>query len=93
MDSSSPAHSHFIGYRIGGRDKCRLHVTLSILDKHDNTLCQLYQTGTAAAPVEKDFTTSPYFGRNFTPPAAGNAQSVRADSSSRLRAEVRLVLD
>jgi hypothetical protein len=91
--SSNPEHSHYIGYSIEGRDKCRLHATLSILDKHDKILRQVDKTGTAEAPNEKDFLASRYWGRSFTPTAAEKAQSVRADGSIRLRAEVRLFLD
>ena len=91
--SSKPQHSHFIGFNVQGRDKCRVHATLSLLDKHDKILRQVHETGTAEAPEEFDFTASTYKGRYFTPTAAEKAQSVRADGSIRLRAEVRLFLD
>jgi len=89
--SSHPEFSHYIGFTIDGRDKCRAHMTLSIPDKHDKTLRQVLETGTAAVPVERDFTA--YEGEHFTPTAAEKAQSVRVDGSIRLRAEVRLFLD
>ena len=91
-DSSDPKHSHCIGFKIEGRDKCRLHATFSILDKHDKILRQAFEAGTAAAPRERDFTDG-FGGKYFTPTAAEKAQSVRADGSIRLRAEVRLFLD
>ena len=88
--SSRPEFSHFIGYNIEGRDKCRVHATFSILDKHDKILRQVHTAGTAAAPVELHFTTYPCKGGRFTPTAAEKAQSVRADGSIRLRVMVRL---
>ena len=91
--SSNPKFSHFIGYLIEGRAKCRAYVTLSILDKHDKILRQVHEMGTAAAPNEVDFTASTFWGRNFTPTAAEKALSARADGSIRLRAEMRLFLD
>ena len=79
--SSDAEFSHFIGCSIEGRDKCRVHVTLSILDKHDKILREVYEGGTAAAPLEIDFTGSPCWGDEFTPTAEEKAQSVRADGS------------
>ena len=83
---------HFIGFRLEGLAKCRLHYTVCVLDKHDKTLRQVHKLGTATAPIEKDFTVSRYWGRNFTPTAEEKAQSVRADGSIRLRAVVTLFL-
>jgi hypothetical protein len=91
--SAYPACSHFIGYTIEGRDKCRVHATFFILDNHDKILRQVHEMGTAAAPDEFDFTAPTYWGQTFTPTAADKARSVRADGSIRLRAEVRLFLD
>jgi hypothetical protein len=94
--SSDPEHSHFIGYGIKGRAKCKVHVTLSILDKHDKVLRSLPDIGTAAAPseqVEPDFKVLSGWGREFTPTAEEKVQSERADGSIRLRAVVRLFLD
>ena len=90
--SSKAEFSHFIGYRINGRGRCRVHATLSILDKYDKILRKIYKKGTAAAPLEIDCTKG-YWGKEFTPTAEEKAQSVRADGSIRLRAEVRLFLD
>ena len=64
--------------------KCRVHITLSILDKYDKILREVNELGTAAAP-------SCAF--SFTPTAEEKARSVRADGSIRLRADVRLFLD
>ena len=84
---------HFIGFRLQGLAKCRLHYTVSVLDKHDKTLYQVFEAGTAAAPVETDFTDGSYDGNYCTPTAEEKAQSVRADGSIRLRAVVSLFLD
>jgi hypothetical protein len=91
--SSDLEHSHFIGFRIEVGVRCKMHATFSILDKHDKTLRTVKEMGTAAAPVEIDFTLHPSWGVNFTPTVEEKAQSVRADGSIRLRAVVRLFLD
>ena len=91
--AANPEHSNYIGWEINGRDKCMTHTTLSILDKHDAILNKVYEHGTAAAPKEVDFSNARMVGRSFTPTAEEKAQSVRADGSIRLRAEVRLFLD
>ena len=91
--SVDPEHSHFIGFRIEGRENCRVHAKFSILDKHDKTLHPVIQIGTAIAPAELDFTTNLDWGKSFTPTAEEKAQSVRAHGSIRLRAVVRLFLN
>jgi len=91
--SSGPERSYFIGYGIKGRAKCKVHVILSILDKHDKVLLSLPEIGTAAEPTEHKFTAVPHWGRNFRPTAEEKAQSERADGSIRLRAVVRLFLE
>jgi hypothetical protein len=93
QSSSKLDSSHFIGYGIKGRDKCRVHATLSILDKDDKILRTVYEAGTAEKPDEDDLTVSSTWGYSFTPTAAEKAQSERADGSIRLRAEVRLFLE
>jgi len=83
-------HTHLIMFCFDGRAKCRVHATFSILDKHNKTLRQVYEFGTADAPeIAEDFDP----GDDFTPTADDKAQSVRADGSIRLRAVVRLFLD
>jgi hypothetical protein len=67
---------------------CRLHATVSILDRYDNPLCQ-FQIGTANNP--RNIAT--YLGKSFRMTAEEKRQSVRADGSIRLRAVVRLFLD
>ena len=88
-----PLHSHFIGYEMKGIDQCKVHVTCSILDKHDKILRTVHEQGTATAPFAQVFTSSIVWGQAFTPTAEEKAQSVRADGSIRLRAEVRLFLE
>jgi len=78
---------------IEGKTKCRVHITLSILDKHGKILREVHKLGTATEPAEEDFTVFPHWAGAFTPTAVEKAQSVRADGSIRLRAEVRLFLD
>jgi hypothetical protein len=83
--ASNPELSHCIGYGIEGRDKFKAHVTLSILDKHDKTLREVYRDGTATAPSQVVFLPqcdSRFRGRNFTPTAEEKAQSVRPLSLS-----------
>ncbi|KAJ1494542.1 hypothetical protein T484DRAFT_1765259 [Baffinella frigidus] len=91
--SSTPQHSHFIGFRIEGLGKCKAHATFSFLDQHDKTLREVIKLGTATAPFERDFSVMYLWGQFFTPTAEERAQSVRADGSIRLRAVVRLFLD
>jgi len=83
-----------IGFTVSGRAKCRVHATFSLLDKHNATLRQVCEIGTADAPreVEEDYECLSC-GNPFTPTADEKAQSVRADGSIRLRAVVRLFLD
>ncbi|KAJ1490921.1 hypothetical protein T484DRAFT_1776215 [Baffinella frigidus] len=90
---SRPEHSHHIGLKVEGRAKCMLHATLSILDKHDQTLRKVQEFGTSTTPKELDFALSPFWGGKFTPTDEEQEQSVRADGSIRLRAVVRLFLD
>ncbi|KAJ1468674.1 hypothetical protein T484DRAFT_1754960 [Baffinella frigidus] len=84
--------SHFIGFDIVGEHKTlRVHATMSVLDKEDRTLRQVYEIGTAAAPEE----VSPEgndvsYGIDFTPTKAEQDASVRPDGSVRLRAVVRV---
>ncbi|KAJ1494537.1 hypothetical protein T484DRAFT_2469952 [Baffinella frigidus] len=78
--------SHFIGFGIERDGKCRVHATFSILDKHDKTLRQVCELGTATEPYEIN---GRLWGHKFTPTAEEKAQSVRADGSIRLRAVVR----
>ncbi|KAJ1494555.1 hypothetical protein T484DRAFT_1765324 [Baffinella frigidus] len=89
--SEDPEHSHYIGFEIAGIPKCGVYATFSILDKHDKTLCKVFEMGTAKAPLE--IHVSDKWGTTFTPTAEEKAQSVRADGSIRLRAVVRLFLD
>ncbi|KAJ1474977.1 hypothetical protein T484DRAFT_1830167 [Baffinella frigidus] len=91
MVTEDPRHSHFLGYRIEGRDKCFSHVTFSILDKHDKILRTVFEAGSAAAPAEDIFTASSRFlGARFTPTAE---EKEKSDGSVRLHAVVRLFLD
>ena len=76
----------FSGVAMG---KYRVHATFSILDKHDKTLRQVCRIGTAISPHE----VTGRAGGIFRVTAEERAQSVRADGSIRLRAEVRLFLD
>ena len=85
--------SHFIGFVIKGRAECRVHATFSIVDKHDTILLKISEVGTAAAPRAVDFTRGRFRGLDFDPTADQKEQSVRADGSIRMRAEVRLFLD
>ena len=80
-----------IAFYFRGRAQCRMHATFSVLDKHNKTLSQVCEIGTADAPqrVEKPDCG----GACFTATAEMKAQSVRADGSIRLRAVVRLFLD
>ena len=82
--------TQFISFQMQGIDKCKMHATFSILDKHDKTLRQVHEIGTANTPIEFE---SNVRGGIFTATAAEKAQSVRADGSIRLRAVVRLFLD
>jgi len=91
--SSGPDRSHFIGFKVEGVDKCRLHASFSVLDTHDKTLCEVFEIGTATEPVEHEFADGLMLGTVFTPTAEEKAQSVRADGSIRMRAVVRLFLD
>jgi len=90
--SGRPAHSRYMGSIIEGLGKCRVHVTLSILDKHDQIIRQVREYGSTAAPYEHDFTNALPWGTFFTPTMEEEALSVRADGSVRLRAVVRLFL-
>ena len=80
-----------IAFRMRGVDKCKVHATFSILDKHDKTLRQVCEIGTADSPIEQK--KSHKKGGSFLVTAEEKAHSVRADGSIRLRAEVRLFLD
>jgi hypothetical protein len=80
-----------IDFILSGRAKCRVHATFSLLDKHNKTLRQVCEIGTADAPLELG--EDGVAGDVFTPTADEKAQSVRADGSIRLRAVVRLILD
>ena len=73
-------------------------LTLSLLDKHDNTLLTLQELGTATAPVEltslgQHFKVHPVVGAMVSVTAEVKARSVRADGSIRLRGVVHLFLD
>ena len=92
ITSTHPRHSHCIGCKIEGPSVCRVHVTFSILDKHDKALLRVFEMGTARAPREIDLTGDDLRGKFFTP-TSDQAQSVRADGSIRLRAEVSLFLN
>ena len=93
----------FGGYHISIRlsgvtmGKCRVHATFSILDKHDKTLCQVGEFGTANRPQEAATCSlgkyKVFAGKFFKVTAVEKAQSLRADGSIRLRAVVRLFLD
>ena len=81
----------FSGVAMG---KYRVHATFSILDKHDKTLGQVAEFGTANTPQALATITGKVFvGKQLNVTAAEKAQSVRADGSIRLRAVVRLFLD
>ncbi|KAJ1490249.1 hypothetical protein T484DRAFT_3369091 [Baffinella frigidus] len=88
-----PEHSHQVGYGIQGIDKCKVHVAISLLDKDDAILRQIFEDGSVTAPVEHDFKSYEAWGEFFTPTAEEKVQSVRADGSIRLRAFVSLFLD
>ena len=88
--SDTDEESHFIGFEVDGIATCRIHATLSILDKHDKILRKVFEVGTSAPFAIDD---AVYWGEIFTPTAEEKAQSVRADGSIRLRAVVRLFLD
>ena len=73
-------------------------LTLSLLDKHDNTLLTLQELGTATAPEEANrgrhhFAVHPAVGNMVSVTAEVKARSVRADGSIRLRGVVHLFLD
>ena len=93
--------SHFIGITVSprrgaqkGRLQISLHVTFSILDKHDQILREVHEIGTATALFWPESRSDGYFtGSTFTPTAEEKRQSVRADGSIRLRAVVRLFWD
>ncbi|KAJ1486642.1 hypothetical protein T484DRAFT_1943020 [Baffinella frigidus] len=88
--------SHFLGYYIQGNPgstfKCRTHVTFSILDKHDATLRTVFEVGSLEEPAAEEFKGMAFAGWGFTPTEGEKAQSVRADGSVVLRAEMRLFL-
>ena len=79
---------HFIGLRISEIDQWKVHATFSILDKHDKTLRQVCELGTATEPYKINHYDDD--GIQFTPTPEEMAQSVRADGSVRLRAVVNL---
>jgi hypothetical protein len=99
-NSSTTEQSHFIGLRISDF-QWKVHATFSILDKHDKTLRQVCELGTATEPYkfnhndddDDDDDDDEDDGIDFTPTPEDLAQSVRADGSIRLRAVVRLFLD
>ena len=74
-----------------------MHLTLSLLDKYDNTLHTFQELGKATAPVElnrgRHFAVHPAVGAMVSVTAEMKAQSVRADGSIRLRGVVHLYLD
>jgi len=91
--SGDSEHSHFIGFQIApGLDKCRVHITLSVLDAHDKTLRQIFEDGRATAPWSRVLSDGFSWGSKFTPTAEEVARSVRADGSIRLCAVVCLFL-
>ena len=65
----------------------RVHAIFSILDPHDNAIRKL-EMGTATYPTE--ITEKCFWGCAFTPTAEEKAQSLYADGTIRLRAEVRV---
>jgi len=81
--------SHFIGFGFSENEGGRVHATFSILDKHDKALRKVFEMGTATAPEALDFNPDTW-GAYFTPTAEEKAQSVRAEWSTRLRAEARV---
>ena len=48
-------HLHSIGYSVTGLGRCRVHVTLSVLDKNGRTLRDFDEVGTSTVPAEVDF--------------------------------------
>jgi hypothetical protein len=84
------SETHRVYFKPQGINKCRAHVTFTVLDRQDKPLLQVCELGTAANPCDLDGT---WRGAGFKVSAEQKAESSHATGEFRVRAAVRLFLD
>lgn len=88
--STVPDRTHFFGVCLKGLTLCRLHITVTILDKYDNAASIIWVYGKPENPVVRDLSTGIPMGVNFTPSPKLKDICSRRDGSVRVRTVVHV---